>query len=192
MMVMKEEINVGFTTLKLALDVLPDCFKLLAASLRLLLSTRGSTGSTDTRLCLDGLEKCGLGQHPRSVESDNLRHQNERKDCGSPCSAQLHLSFGGGAFTPSTNVCCLGCGSVVRASVAILKSAKGRDLRAEQRRCASLVLRRLQVGNAEVCTSISGALLFNHQIYLQSINYPTVAKGSELLCLTPSSSTPTQ
>ncbi|KAH9286120.1 5-aminolevulinate synthase, erythroid-specific, mitochondrial [Echinococcus granulosus] len=98
--------------------------------------------------------------------------------------------------------------AVVRASVAILKSAKGRDLRAEQRRCASLVLRRLQevdlsvvniclhiftfVGNAGVCTSISGALLFNHQIYLQSINYPTVAKGSELLCLTPSSSTPTQ
>nr|CDS23611.1 5 aminolevulinate synthase [Echinococcus granulosus] len=93
--------------------------------------------------------------------------------------------------------------AAARASVAILKSAEGQDLRAEHRRRVDFVRRRLQeaglpvadvpshiipisVGNAKVCTSISEALLFNHQIYLQSINYPTVAKGTERLRLAPS------
>jgi 5-aminolevulinate synthase len=105
-------------------------------------------------------------------------------------------------FIFTTSPCpVLSAGSL--ASVQKLRSAKGRALRARhQERAAKLKsmlaeaglpvmpssthIVPVHVGDAELCKAISDALLSQHGIYVQPINYPTVPRGGERLRFTPS------
>ncbi|CAG5116951.1 unnamed protein product [Candidula unifasciata] len=109
-------------------------------------------------------------------------------------------SFGAGfIFTTSLPPTVL-CGSL--ASIEVLAGEEGRQLRARQQHNVSYLREMLvsaglpalhspshiipiMVGDAAACTELSNSLMTRYGIYVQSINYPTVAKGSERLRVAP-------
>ncbi|CAJ1084866.1 -aminolevulinate synthase%2C nonspecific, mitochondrial-like isoform X1 [Xyrichtys novacula] len=89
-----------------------------------------------------------------------------------------------------------------RESIKILKSEEGRVLRRKHQRSVKLLRQMLmdsglpvvhcpshiipvQVSDAEKNTEICDIMMSRYNIYVQAINYPTVAKGEELLRIAP-------
>jgi 5-aminolevulinate synthase len=88
------------------------------------------------------------------------------------------------------------------AAIEISRSDEGRELRKKHQFNSKIVQERLieaglpvmkspshivpvLVGNAQIAAEICQQLLDNHGIYIQSINYPTVARGKERLRIAP-------
>lgn len=120
---------------------------------------------------------------------------------GSSHMVDMVRSYGSGfIFTTSLPPTVL---SGALASIKVLAGDEGRDLRARQQRNVKYLRERLvhaglpashspshiipiMVGDAEVCTQLSNDLIAQYGIYVQSINYPTVSRGTERLRVAPS------
>ncbi|XP_008318820.1 5-aminolevulinate synthase, non-specific, mitochondrial isoform X2 [Cynoglossus semilaevis] len=89
-----------------------------------------------------------------------------------------------------------------RQSVQVLKGEEGRALRRKHQRNVKLLRQMLmdsglpvvhcpshiipiRVSNAELNTQVCDIMMSRHNIYVQAINYPTVARGDELLRIAP-------
>ncbi|XP_054641729.1 5-aminolevulinate synthase, nonspecific, mitochondrial [Dunckerocampus dactyliophorus] len=89
-----------------------------------------------------------------------------------------------------------------RQSIQVLKGEEGRTLRRKHQRNVKLLRQMLmdsglpvvhcpshiipvRVSNAEKNTEVCDIMMSRHNIYVQAINYPTVAKGEELLRIAP-------
>ncbi|XP_049588728.1 5-aminolevulinate synthase, non-specific, mitochondrial isoform X1 [Syngnathus scovelli] len=92
--------------------------------------------------------------------------------------------------------------SGARQSIQVLKGEEGRTLRRKHQRNVKLLRQMLmdaglpvvhcpshiipvRVSNAEKNTEVCDLMMSRHNIYVQAINYPTVAKGDELLRIAP-------
>lgn len=88
------------------------------------------------------------------------------------------------------------------ASIRVLKSSEGRELRASHQANVKSMRRKLieaglpvvrapshiipiHIGDPALSKSLSDAMMADHGIYLQPINYPTVPRGQELLRIAP-------
>ncbi|XP_005104982.1 5-aminolevulinate synthase, erythroid-specific, mitochondrial [Aplysia californica] len=119
---------------------------------------------------------------------------------GSAKMVDMIRSYGSGfIFTTSLPPTVLsGC----LASVKVLASEEGQELRARQQSNVRYLREKLvsnglpaqhspshiipvMVGDAEICTKMSNDLISKYGVYVQSINYPTVAKGTERLRIAP-------
>jgi len=112
----------------------------------------------------------------------------------------IRSTASGFIFTTST---CPVMAAGALASIRKLRTDDGRKLRHQHQSQAALLKQKfrdaglpvmdsethivpLLVGDPEKCKALSDTLLFDFGIYVQPINYPTVAKGTERLRFTPS------
>ena len=119
---------------------------------------------------------------------------------GSKNFVDMIRSYGSGFIFTTSLPPSVAAGSI--ASIDVSRSDEGRELRARHQYYAKIVKERLidaglpvmnnpshivpvMVGNVQYANEICNRLLSDHAIYIQAINYPTVARGEERLRIVP-------